>query len=78
MTVILYTKNDCPSCVKLKILLQQKGVKFSEHNVDEDKEKEQEMINKSNQSGVPVLDVHGNIIAGYSPYRLRKFLGLEI
>jgi len=38
-----------------------------EYNIDKDKAKGQEMMQKSGQRGVPVIDVEGIIIKGFSP-----------
>lgn len=35
-----------------------------------------DMINKSGQRGVPVIDIDGNIIVGFDQDSIDKFLGL--
>ena len=57
--VVIYTKDYCYYCKKAKALLNEKGVKFKEIDVTYDQEKEKEMIEKSGQMGVPVIDIGG-------------------
>lgn len=61
----LYTTNTCPWCVKAKNYLKSKDITFEEVNVQDDMIAREEMINKSKQMGVPVLDINGTIIIGF-------------
>lgn len=63
--VKLYTTNTCPWCVKAKNYLKSKEVSFEELNVQEDMVAREEMIKKSKQMGVPVLDINGTVIIGF-------------
>jgi len=47
-TVIVYSKDYCPYCVRAKQLLKHKGVEFTEYQVDVNQEKYREMLEKSN------------------------------
>jgi len=56
---------------------------FKEHNVDyvdynvaEDQTKAQEMVQKSGQMGVPVIDVNGSIVIGFDKPKIHALLGL--
>ena len=48
-----------------KSYLKSKEVEFEELNVQDDMVAREEMIKKSKQMGVPVLDVNGTIIIGF-------------
>jgi glutaredoxin len=48
-----------------KNYLKEKNVAFTDYNVATNSEKAQEMVRKSGQMGVPVLDVNGKIIIGF-------------
>lgn len=63
--VKVYSTNSCPWCVKAKNYLSSINVDFVEINVQEDMEAREEMVSKSKQMGVPVLDVNGTIIVGF-------------
>lgn len=72
--VKVYTTNTCPWCVKAKTFLKSENIEFQELNVQDDMEAREEMIKKSNQMGVPVLDINDNIIIGFDkPAILRAF-----
>ncbi len=57
----IYTLPDCPHCEAVKKFLKSENTKFEEINVL-DKEKAKEMIIKSQQRNVPVLDIDGEIV----------------
>jgi glutaredoxin 3 len=74
MEVIVYSTNTCPFCTMVEDWLREKKVSFEEINVGENQEKAQEMINKSGQMGVPVIDVGGIIIIGFDKPKLEEAL----
>lgn len=57
--------------------MKEHKVKFTNKNVGEDQKAAQEMIKKSGQQGVPVIDVGGEIIVGFDESKLRKLLKIE-
>lgn len=61
----VYTTNSCPWCVKAKNYLKSKNISFEELNVADDMLAREEMIKKSKQMGVPVLDINGTVIIGF-------------
>lgn len=65
--VIVYSTTTCPYCVYAKNYLKEKGVSFEDKNVSVDRAAGQEMIQKSGQMGVPVIDIDGKIIVGFQP-----------
>ena len=74
--VIVYSTPTCPYCHQAKEFLQQHHVKYSEVNVAADEKKAQEMIEKSGQMGVPVIDIDGKIIVGFDKNEMKKALGI--
>lgn len=74
MTVKIYTTPTCTWCKKTKEWLQKKKIKYTEHNVVADEKARKEMLKKSSQIGVPVLDIDGQIIVGYEPKAIEKAL----
>ncbi len=72
--VKVYSTNSCPWCVKAKNYLKSVGVSFEELNVQEDMVARDEMINKSKQMGVPVLDINGTVIVGFDKNAIDKAL----
>jgi glutaredoxin len=68
--VILYMTDWCFNCMQTREHLKALGVQFVEYNVEKDKEKEWESMEKSGRRGVPVVDIEGIIIPGYIPERI--------
>ena len=71
----VYTTNTCPWCVKVKNYLKLENIDFEELNVQDDMVAREEMVKKSNQMGVPVLDINNNIIIGFDKPAILKALG---
>ncbi|MEQ8154450.1 MAG: glutaredoxin family protein [Clostridiaceae bacterium] len=70
----VYTTNSCPWCVKAKNYLKSINVAFEEINVQDNMDAREEMVKKSRQMGVPVLDIHGTIIIGFDKPAIDKAL----
>lgn len=70
----IYSTNSCPWCVKAKNYLNAKNIPFEELNVSDDIKAREEMISKSKQMGVPVLDINGEIIIGFDKPAIDKAL----
>jgi len=64
--VIVYSTQTCPYCHMAKDYLREKGVEFEDIDVSKDHDKAKEMMSKSGQSGVPVIDIDGQIIVGFN------------
>ncbi len=67
MAIKIYTTPSCPWCHKTKRFLKQKKWKFTEVDVASNEKGRKEMIKRSGQMGVPVLDINGKIVIGYDP-----------
>ena len=72
--VLLYRTQSCIWCHKTAELFKEKGIKFKEVWVDQDYKAAQEMIKKSGQMGVPVIEIDGQIIVGYDVAEFKKLL----
>lgn len=77
MAVKIYTTTACPYCVMAKDFFKKNSVKYEEINVENDEKAAEEMIEKSGQMGVPVIDVDGKIIIGFDRPALEKALKLK-
>lgn len=77
MKVTVYSTSACPWCHKAKEYLKANKIKFADIDVGEDQQAAQEMIEKSGQMGVPVIDVDGTIITGFDKESLDKALHLK-
>ena len=74
--VIVYSTSWCPWCSRVKDFLKQNKIPFKDINVEKDQKAAQEMVNKSGQMGVPVIDIDGTIIVGFNEPEIRKALKL--
>jgi glutaredoxin 3 len=74
--ILIYTTPTCPYCKQTKAYLDEKKIKYTNFDVTSDSAKAQEMIDKSGQMGVPVLDIEGKIIVGFDKVAIDNELGL--
>ena len=74
--ITVYSTPTCPYCHKVKDFLKEKNVEFGDIDVSSDQDKAQEMVKKSGQMGVPVLDIDGDIIVGFDQDKITSKLGL--
>jgi glutaredoxin 3 len=74
VAVIVYSTPSCGFCVKVKDYFRQLNVHFTEYNVAEDRVKAEEMVRKSGQMGVPVVDINGKVIIGFNKPEIDKAL----
>lgn len=75
--IIIYSTPSCHYCHLAKDFLNSKGIKFTDYDVASDLEKRKEMIEKTGQMGVPVIDIDGKIMVGYEEGRLVEALGIK-
>ena len=73
----VYTTPYCPYCVTLKNFLKQQNIEFEEVNVLDDEAAKEEMIKKSGQYEVPVVEIDGEIIIGFDKERILKILKIK-
>ncbi|MFA5745421.1 MAG: glutaredoxin domain-containing protein [archaeon] len=66
MTIQVYSTKTCPYCVMVKQYLKSKNIDFEDIDVNQDHTRALEMIRKSGQQGVPVIDINGKIIIGFN------------
>ena len=74
--VFIYSTPTCPYCIRAKQFLSENKITFTNYDVSGDHEKAEEMIQKSGQMGVPVLDIGGEIIVGFDREKIKQTLGL--
>jgi len=77
MNVKIYTTTHCTYCHMAKEFFKKNNVKYTEVNVEDDEKAAEEMIERSGQMGVPVIDVDGKIIVGFNRPELEKALHLK-
>ncbi|MCM8820755.1 MAG: glutathione S-transferase N-terminal domain-containing protein [Candidatus Omnitrophica bacterium] len=74
--VIVYSTSTCPYCRMLKDFLKENNIEFVNYDVGIERDKLEEMVKKSGQMGVPVIDIDGEIIIGFDKMRIKEILGI--
>ncbi|MGM0568079.1 MAG: glutaredoxin domain-containing protein [Elusimicrobiota bacterium] len=72
----VYSSPTCPHCNRLKDFLKKSNVDFDDMDVTEDEKAREEMVEKSSQMGVPVIDIDGDIIIGFNKEKIKDKLNL--
>jgi len=75
--VKVYSTPTCPYCIRVKEYLRKHNVVFENFDVLADSKKADEMVKKSGQMSVPVLDIEGEIIVGFDEDRINELLGIK-
>lgn len=74
MGITLYTTPSCTYCRKAKDFFRQNRIRFTEYNIASDARKAEEMMKKSGQMGVPVIDINGRVIVGFNQSEVERAL----
>lgn len=75
--VTIYSTNSCVFCKKAKEFFKENKVEYKEIDVGKDIKAAKEMVEKSGQMGVPVIEVNGKIIIGFDKPALMKELKIK-
>mgnify|MGYP001559287409 FL=1 len=74
--VLVYSTPTCPYCIRAKQFLKDNSIVFEEMDVSINQAAASEMVSKSGQMGVPVLEIDGEIIVGFDKERIKTAVGL--
>ena len=74
--VIVYSTPTCPFCIRAKQYLKDNNINFADYDVGSDPARAQEMIDKTAQMGVPVIEIDGKLIIGFDKEKIKESLGL--
>jgi len=75
--VKVYTTPICPYCNTLKQYLKQHNIEFEEIDVSQDQKLQDEIIEKTGQIGVPIVDINGELIVGFDKEKISNLLGIK-
>lgn len=73
-SVTVYSTQTCPYCVLAKKYLTSKGVEYKDVDVGVNQAAAMEMVKKSGQMGVPVIDIDGKIVIGFRQEAIDQLL----
>ncbi len=65
MTIKIYTTPTCVYCKMAKEYFKSHDLQYEEYDVTKDRSKLDEMVAKSHQMGVPVIDIDGTVMVGF-------------
>ena len=77
MNITIYSTPTCPYCKLTKDYLKEMGIPFADVDVAANPTAANDMVKKSGQMGVPVIDVDGQIIVGWNKSALEEVLSLK-
>ena len=75
--VRVFSTPTCPYCVTLKEFLSEHNIEFEDIDVAQDAKAREEMIEKSGQMGVPVVEIDGNFIVGFNKGKILQLLNIK-
>ncbi|HRK90929.1 MAG TPA: glutaredoxin domain-containing protein [Anaerolineales bacterium] len=75
--VLVFSTPSCSFCTMAKKYFREKGVKFTDIDVSRDQSAARDMVRRSGQMGVPVIDIGGKIIVGFDRPRINALLGIK-
>jgi len=73
----IYTTPSCPYCFALKEFLKSHKIEFEDVDVSKDEKAAKEMIEKSGQMGVPVVEIDGEIVVGFDKEKICQLLNIK-
>ncbi len=75
--VIVFSTPTCTYCNAAKRYFREKGIKFNDVDVTRDAAAARDMVRRSGQQGVPVIDIGGRIVVGFNRPAIDQLLGLR-
>lgn len=74
--ITIYSTPSCTFCNMAKDFFKENNLEYTEHNVAEDDEKREEMVERSGQMGVPVIFIGEDMIVGFDEGKVKELLGM--
>ena len=74
--VIVFSTPTCTYCNMAKKYFREKGIKFKDVDISRDAAAARDMVRRSGQQGVPVIDIGGKIVVGFDRPKIEKYLGI--
>ena len=74
---IIYTTSSCVYCKMAKAFFKEHNVVYEEKDVSQNAAARDEMMSKSNQMAVPVIEIDGELVIGFDKPRLSQLLNIK-
>lgn len=75
--VIVFSTPTCTYCNAAKRYFREQGIQFKDVDVSRDTAAARDMLRRSGQSGVPVIDIAGKIVIGFDRPKIDRYLGIK-
>ncbi len=75
--VIVFSTPTCGFCNQAKSYFRQKNVRYTDIDVSRDQAAARDMVRRSGQQGVPVIDIGGQLVLGFNRPKIDQLLGLK-
>lgn len=75
--VSIYSTPTCGYCHAAKVFFKEHNIAYTEYDVANDSVKAQEMMDRSRQMGVPVIDIDGELVIGFDQAKIAGLLGIK-
>ena len=75
--ITIYTPPTCAYCKMTKAFFKEHNVTYEEKDVANDHALAEEMVKKSGQMAVPVIDIDGKILVGFDKEGLSELLNIK-
>ncbi len=75
--ITIYTTPTCAYCKMTKAFFKEHNVTYEEKDVANDHALVEEMVKKSGQMAVPVIEVDGKLVVGFDKEKLSKLIGIK-
>ncbi|MEA3493901.1 MAG: glutaredoxin domain-containing protein [Candidatus Margulisiibacteriota bacterium] len=76
VNIRVYSTPTCPYCKMARQFLGENSIVFEDVDVSSNQTAAQEMVNKSRQMGVPVIDIDDQIVVGFDKGKIRQLIGI--
>ena len=75
--VLIYSTPTCTYCTMAKDFFKKNNITYTEFNVASDASRRKEMVEKSGQMSVPVIDIDGQVVVGFDKGTVADLLGVK-
>ena len=75
--VIVFSTPTCSYCNMAKQYFRQHRIRFKDVDVSRDQAAARDLVRRSGQMGVPVIDIGGRIVVGFDKPKINQMLGIS-
>ncbi len=74
--VVVFSTPTCPWCDRAKAYLRQQRIPFREVDVSRDRAAARDLVRRTGQMGVPVVEIGGKPVIGFDRVKIDRLLGI--